>query len=135
MGLFDLFRSRIKDERFGHLKVLIALALIDGKIDDTEKGIITAICERERISLSEVEKFIRDYKSIEYIKPTDIATKEKYLSDMVCLMLADGHIKNEELICCKLVAKSFGYHPEVIDAMILDLIRDLDAEDEIKIDI
>lgn len=134
MGLFDLFRSRTKDDRFGHIKVLIALSLIDGQIDDTEKGIICAICEREGISRAELEKFIRDYKSIEYIKPTDLATREKYLSDMVCLMLADGHVKNEEVMYCKLIAKSFGYRPEVVDAMISDFIRELDAADEVTFD-
>ncbi len=134
MGFFDLFRSRSKDDRFGHIKALIALSLIDGKIDDTEKGIIIAICEREGISRRDLEEFIRDYKSIEYVMPSDINTREKYLNDMVCLMLADGHIKNEEVMCCKLIAKSFGYKPEVIDAMILDIIRELDAEDEITFD-
>ena len=40
MGLFDLFRSKSKREKVGHLKSIMAMAMADGQISKEEEIII-----------------------------------------------------------------------------------------------
>ena len=128
MGLFDLFRSNSKNEKFGHLKALIALSLADGDSSKVESELIATIAHREGLSERDLEQCLRNLPSVEYVIPKDIATKAKYLKDMEALMMCDGDINDNELALCKITAKMFGYREEVIDAMMLDIINDLKQE-------
>lgn len=125
MGILDLFRSKPEREKLGHIKALIALSLADGRIDKNELKAIIAVCHRENISESEIRRCIIDPDSIQYVQPKDDETKVRYLKDMVCIMMSDGDINDEEIALCKLFAESLGFRKEVIDAMIIDIIKEL----------
>ena len=128
MGIFDMFINKSKREDLSHIKVLLALALADGKIDKAELAAIAAVCQREHISESELKRCLENPDSIEFEQPKDHETKVKYLRDMVCIMMADGDIDKNEFVLCKLTAETLGFRHEVIDAMILDIISDLKRE-------
>lgn len=125
MGIFDMFHSKSKRQELGHLKALLALAAADGKIEKSELVAIAAICSREGISEAELKKCLENPESVPYEKPTDNNTKIQYLKDMVGLMMIDGNIDDNEIVLCKITAESLGFHKEVIDAMILDIIVEL----------
>ena len=125
MGIFDLFKPQSNKEQLGQLKALITLAAADGKIEKEELMAIVAVCKREGISEQELKKFLDDPSSIEFVAPKDDASKIKLLKDMVCIMLADGDINDNEMILCKLTAEALGYKKEVIDAILLDIIVEL----------
>lgn len=128
MGLFDLFRSNSKNEKFGHLKALVALSMVDGDSSKVESALIATIAHREGLTKKDFEECLTNLPSIEYVIPKDNETKVKYLKDMVALMMCDGDIDDNELSLCKITAKMFGYREEVIDAMMLDIIKDLKRE-------
>ena len=39
--------------------------------------------------------------------------------------MSDGDINDEEIALCKLFAESLGFRKEVIDVMIIDIIKEL----------
>ncbi len=126
MGLFDLFRSKSKNEKYGHLQSLVALALSDGEISEVEKAAIDLVCQREGLTPSDLKKAISELKpNAEHVFPSDADTKIRYLMDMVALMMVDGDINANELVLCKVCARAMGYREEVIDAMIQDIINDM----------
>jgi uncharacterized tellurite resistance protein B-like protein len=126
MGLFDLFRSKSKNEKYGHLQSLVALALSDGEISEVEKAAIDLVCQREGLTPSDLKKAISELKpNTEHVFPSDAETKIRYLMDMVALMMVDGDINANELVLCKVCARAMGYREEVIDAMIQDIINDM----------
>ena len=125
MGIFDLFRSKSERQKLSHLKALVALSLADGTVEKSELAAIAAICQREGISESDLKKCLENPESIDFVPPTDHATKVRYLQDMVCLMMCDGNIDDNEFAVCKLTAEALGFRHEIIDAMILDIIAEL----------
>ncbi|MBR5434277.1 MAG: hypothetical protein IK117_07560 [Bacteroidales bacterium] len=123
MGL--LFKSRKEKARLSIIKNLLALSLVDGELHENEKLMISAIATREGISEKEFKKMLEGKDNTKFTVPEDSATKEKYLKDMVALMMVDGHIDENELSLCKMTAIKFGYRPEVIDAMFFNFLNEL----------
>ena len=130
MGFFDLFRSKSKSEKLSHLKMLVALAMIDGKIEDNELAALVAVCAREGIDEQELQKLLNDPESVKFVVPKDEDKKMLYLKDMICMMMCDGEIDENEFVLCKMVAESLGYPHEVVDALVLRVINEIKSEME-----
>ena len=132
MGILDLFKTndKSKQEKFGHLKVLLALALADGQVGDAEANVIAVICQREGISDSDVKRCINNPDAVKSRLPKDHETKVKYLKDMILLMICDGDINKDELVLCKAMAQTLGLSKETIDELFLDFIKE--AKDKLK---
>ena len=128
MGFFDLFRSKSEREKLSHIKGLIALALADGKIEDNELAAIVAVCTREGVDEKEFRKLLNDPDSVKFVVPKDEEKKMLYLKDMICMMMCDGEIHENEFVLCKLVAESLGYPHEVVDALVLRVINEIKSE-------
>ena len=125
MGLFDLFTSKEKKEKLSHLKSLIALSLADGTVEKSELAAISAVCSREGLTENDLKKCLKNPASIHYEVPKDHNTRLRYLQDMVLLMMSDGNFDKKEMATCKMAAEALGYRPEVIDAMILDIVAEM----------
>lgn len=126
MGLFDLFRSKEKNEKYGHLQSLVALALSDGKLSEVEKEAIGLICQREGLTPDDLKKALSEVRpNTEHVFPSDDETKVRYLMDMVALMMIDGDINTNEFVLCKVAARAMGYRDEVIDAMMQDIMNNM----------
>lgn len=123
MGLF--FKSNQKNASLSIIKNLIALSNVDGFFHQNEMELVAAIAHREGLSQEEFENLVLGKDKTPFTIPEDSATKEKYLKDMVALMMVDGHIDENELSLCKMTAIKFGYRPEVIDAMFFSFLNEL----------
>ena len=75
---------------------------------------IASICEREGLSANQFEKLVKNPSSIELVQPKDYATKIKYLTDLVYLMMCDGKIDKSEIALCKGAAKEMGLPPTIV---------------------
>ncbi len=128
MSLFDFFSSNEKRQKLCHIKNLVLLAMADAKTEESELALISAICCREGITENDLQKVIDNPESVKFIPPTDNATRIIYIKDMVLLMMSDGNIHENEMIICKKFAKALGYKPEVIDAMIGNIIAEFKAK-------
>ena len=128
MGIFNLFKTQRNREKLSHLKNLVALSLADGKIQEPELVAIAAICSREGLTEDDLEKCLKAPESINFVPPTDEKTKIKYLKDMVMLMMVDGNIDDTEMLTCKLTAEALGFRHEIVDAMIINIIKDIKHE-------
>ena len=125
MGLLDLFKSQEEKQKLSHIKNVVAVALADGTVKNSELVAIAAICDREGIDPKEIERCIKNPQKVNFTPPKDHATKVRYLQDMVLLMMCDGDLDAKEYITCKLCAEALGFRHEVIDALINDIIEDL----------
>ena len=114
MGLFDLFRSKSKREKLGHLKSIMAMAMADGQISKEEEILIAAICKREGLTIDDVKKCLDS--SIVY--PTDADTRKKYLVDMLAIMVADGRIDDNEVLFYKITARALGFQDRESDTLL-----------------
>ena len=125
MGFFDIFKSKKDKEKLSHLRNLLAVAVADGIVQNSELGAIAAIMSREGMNPDELERCMKNPDKIDFVVPESDNDKIRYLKDMVALMMIDGVIDDNELKVCKLTAKSYGFRTEVIDAMIRDIIIEI----------
>ena len=130
MGIFDFFSSKTDKEKLSHIKMLVVLAMADGKVEKNELAAISTVCSREGVSASEIKNILENPESIDFVPPTIEEKKLRYLKDMCLLMMADRNIDENEIAICKLTAEALGYRHEVIDAMVDGIINDLRAKME-----
>ncbi len=130
MRFSDYFKSKEERAKLAHLKHLVILAMADGVLEKSELVAIAAVCAREGISESDFKRCIEDPDSIDFAMPEDEPTKIKYIKDMVLLMMSDGDIDKKEILWCKIVAEKLGYDHRITEAMIINIIEEIKAENE-----
>lgn len=127
-----MFRSKEHRVKLSNLKSMIMLALADGRLDEAESRVIAAVCGRDNISMEELNRCLKEPDSVEFIAPADPEAQIKHLRDLVCLMICDGNIDENEMKVCRVVAHMLGFRPEVIDALLEMAIKDIQEELDMK---
>jgi uncharacterized membrane protein YebE (DUF533 family) len=94
------------------LNLLIHLAKIDGRFDETEKEVLSSLLSEAGLSpLTDTEKVLpidlNDFK--------EIPTKTDILYWSLRIIKADGKIHPDEAAYCKALAVKLNYKPEVVD--------------------
>lgn len=122
MSFFDLFMSKSEKERLSHLRNLISVAAIDGKIEESEMNILAKVASREGMSEYEFRRCLENPGSVKFVVPNSDEKCRQFLLDLVVMMMVDGDIDEKEIELCKVIAVGLGYKPEVVHALILGLI-------------
>lgn len=132
MSFFDLFKSRESREKLSHLRNLVAVAFADGKFQKSEAAAIATVMAREGLTPADLERCIKNPKSIDFVPPTSETKRLDCLRDMVILMMCDGHIDDKEIAVCKTTAIALGYKHEIVEALVLTTIAEVKAQLEIR---
>lgn len=111
----------------GQVKNLIMLALADGKATESELAVVAGIAAREELTQEELDNLIDNPDSVHIQLPDDEATRQRYLKDMVQLMMIDGDLDDTELAMCKLYAISLGFESTSVEQIVLEMAGRLDA--------
>ena len=125
MGFFDIFKSKNDKARLNHLKNLLCVAMADGKLEQSELAAISSVISREGMNPNELERIVKNPNTIDFVVPEKDSDKIRFLKDLVMLMMVDGNIDDNEMEVCKLAALSYGYRPEVVGTLILDIIKEI----------
>lgn len=123
MGFFDLFKSKSQRAKLSHLKSLIAVMVADGKIQETEIASIATVLAREGLTPDDFNRIMANPNSVKFVMPRTEQDKVKYLRDMVALMIVDGDIDEREMKICLATAVAYGYRPEIVPALLHDIIE------------
>lgn len=123
MAFWDIFNNNEKKAKLSHLKNLVMLTMADGHVDDSELATIASVMSREGLSEEDLQRCFENPKSIDFVAPDTEAKKIRYIRDMVCLMMVDGDLHENEYLVCKLTAEALGYKHEVVDAIIEDVVK------------
>ena len=110
----------------GQVKNLIMLALADGKATKSELAVIAGIAAREQLTQEELDNLIDNPDSVHITLPDDEATRQRYLKDMVQLMMIDGDLNDTELSMCKLYAITLGFESTSVEQIVLEMAGHLD---------
>lgn len=112
----------------GQVKNLIMLALADGKATESELAVIAGIAAREHLTQEELDNLINNPDSVHITLPDDEATRQRYLKDMVQLMMIDGDLDDTELAMCKLYAIRLGFESTSVEEIVLDMANRLERD-------
>lgn len=128
MSFIDLFKSREEKAKLSHLKNLVTVAVADGKFEKNEMAAIAMVMAERGLKPADLERCIKNPAGIKFVQPESQKQKIEYLTDMVFLMMCDGDIDEREISVCKLTARALGFKHEVIDAMIMGIIAELEEK-------
>jgi uncharacterized tellurite resistance protein B-like protein len=95
--MIHLFDSSDKKKIKGHLKNIIHIANLDGRIDENEKNCIEKIGKKSGITPEEIQHIIDDDKSYDYHAPIDLEERFEFLYELIVMILSDNEVDNSEL--------------------------------------
>lgn len=104
-----------------HLKLLISLAQVDGRVADREKNYILNIGKANGVSEDQLQNLFK--KEHEVILPKDLSKDEKFdcIYTLVQLMKIDERMYQEEIRFCAEIASRLGYEQEVLAELMLQV--------------
>lgn len=127
MKFIELFDSRDKKKRLSHIKNLLAIAMADGVLEDSELELIFRIGVRAGISEQEIQRLITRPRSVGFYPPESYKDKIEQLYDMVLVMMVDGEISENEINLCKILALKLGFKSKVIDLIVGKIINEIEV--------
>ena len=124
MGFQELFESFDKKKRKSHFKNLLAVAMADGNLGEQEFSLIMSMAEKCYMSPDEVQRVIDHPSQIRFYAPKTNRERFEQIYDLVAVMLADGKIHDNEKEVCKFFAIKLGFKPDIVNALVMDMIDD-----------
>jgi hypothetical protein len=115
----------MNDELKSHFLNLYAMALSDSRIDSTELEMLFKIGEEKGINKDEIKDIILHPDLIKFTVPTDILVKMEYLYDLTKMLLADGIIEPDEVVCLEKFLTKFGFNTENVPLIAQFLIEEI----------
>lgn len=115
--MFKLFNNQ-PDQIEGHLSNLIAVALSDGTIDDSEWNRIVLIAKNRGVSEQALGIFRNNIHKARFTPPVDFEEKVKQIFELVEVMMADGVIDPEEVQLCRKLAERYNLLPRIVNDMV-----------------
>lgn len=92
-----------------HIKNLVALAQVDGIIDEQEVELLYELAGELGINQAEVDHWLEYAEDIVLSIPVSMQERERHLINMITLANADGHFSNAEFEFCQLMAEKLPY--------------------------
>jgi hypothetical protein len=115
----------VDNELKSHLLNLYAMALTDTGVDPTELELLFKIGEERGIGKEEIKNILLYPDQIKFTVPRDIFTKMDYLYDLTRMLLADGVIEEDEVICLKKFLSKFGFATDNVPLIAEFLIEEV----------
>ena len=110
------------------LNLLIHLAIVDGKITDSERQALEGIAAKHGVGKDQLEEMIKYPKPIESLGALSNDVKFEYLYSIVHLMNIDDDVDQREIHFCQNMALRLGYYKEVIDELWSEILEDKDLQ-------
>ncbi len=133
MGLFDKFFNKNTNWKQTLVRDMMRMSEVDGSIDDKELMIATKIAESIEISEDDFGHVLKNYDNIKSIYPTEEDDKNKYLSFLTHIAMADGRIDKSEESFLIGVGKEMGIDENYVSDLIIaakHLMNRSDSKDD-----
>ncbi len=109
-------------DQLNHIKNLFLLGKSDGNLDEQEIEIISQIARHHQLSYQDIQFIFNEQIEIPFTLPAKEVDRLAMLYDSVLLIVSDLKIhENERKICIDL-AKKFEFNPQIVDALIEDVL-------------
>ncbi|MEO1049207.1 MAG: hypothetical protein AAFX87_01185 [Bacteroidota bacterium] len=111
----------VENNRFvtlDHFKNLVAVAVVDGFLDDDEKVFLEERAEELGLPHDQVHSVIENADKLEFVPPETEEDKDEQLADVVYMSMVDGEIEDKEYDLCLHVAERMGMQKSDLDHVI-----------------
>lgn len=127
MSIADFYESGEQKQNKAHLENLIAVALVDGKLDTEEKDLLQKFARRMSIDKASFEEMLTGTNDYAMNPPTDKEDRFKRLYNLVKVSLTDDVLDEKEGHLLSRYAVGLGYDVDDSEAIInktLKLVAD-----------
>jgi uncharacterized tellurite resistance protein B-like protein len=122
----NTFLKRIlSKKKMSHVKNLIEVALSDGNIDEEEIVLLLNLAQSLGITQQEIYQIRINPGKVAFTPPFHSKDRFNQIYDLVCMMMVDGQIDENELKLCKDLALKLGYMPLIVEDFIKLITRDI----------
>ena len=113
------------------INLLVHLAYVDGRFDETEKELLRAILVEKGLDSAYLEE--HSAKAVDLKTISEINGKTELLYWVLKLIHADGQLHPAELAYSKVVARQLGFKEDIIEYFKTNQIKTLvDFEKDVK---
>lgn len=134
MSIKEIFGNETDTKKRSHLKNLVSIAKLDGKVSKKEYAFLLSLGKRVGVNEEEIKKMIKRTAKIEVTKPETVELTIEYIYDLVLMATADGVIDEKEIDLTIQIGEKLGLNPitsGVIVRKIFMLIEKQKTKDEI----
>ncbi|MBO9701083.1 MAG: TerB family tellurite resistance protein [Sporocytophaga sp.] len=116
--MFSLFESK-KDKKFKqHLRNLVFLAKVDGKLNEVERDLIFRIGLKYGLKDYFIAELIEEIPDFDFRLPASDYERFDQIYDLVQLMVSDGIVDDHELDFCVDMAERLGFRKAVVGVLV-----------------
>jgi uncharacterized tellurite resistance protein B-like protein len=111
MNFLRSFESGSQKQVKSHFENLIAVAMADGQLDDSEYEFLLRVGEKFYTTEEEIKKMLDKPQHYVFHAPARREERLELLKDLVAMLLVDGKILEAEINMCKKFAIALHYKP------------------------
>ncbi len=111
------------EEKESFVKILSTLAATDGALNESEKEFLISVALSKGIDEDELNSIINSPEPLEITIPEDEEERIDQLAALIGMMMIDGSIYDEEFQFCAMIAKKYGFNPEIANDIIADILE------------
>jgi uncharacterized membrane protein YebE (DUF533 family) len=116
-----------RNENQEYFKHLVAIALHDGLLDKQEVILLCKIGAKLGLGASIIQDLIHAYSPHKILSlPKDNQERFDQLYDVICIMLADEEITEEECDFCMKLAKRLGFKSDIVGELVRIIHYDIE---------
>ncbi|MCI0751909.1 MAG: hypothetical protein L0Y35_08730 [Flammeovirgaceae bacterium] len=115
-----LFLRRQETPAF-HIKNLILMANVDGEYHEKENVFLKEFAKKTGTSRKKMIEIKNNLNLINFSLSQDKGVRFQQLYDFIAMMLADGKIREEEVLLCKQLAGQLDFNKDVIDTLVYSI--------------
>ena len=128
MELLGLLIGKKKRRAKAHLQNLMQIAESDGSFEAVEIDYLLSLAGRFNITESELKRLKDGKTTVAYQAPTNDRERFDQLYQLVCMMLIDGEIHEQEMKICKRYADKLGLRSAFVDDFVQVIGDSVDQE-------
>lgn len=116
--MFNISKRTSEEKNKSHLRNLMAIAMADGQLAESERQILYLVARRLDMSDADVKEIRNSPENIKFVPPKSYDEKINQIKDFISLMSADNDIDPNEIKVCKKLAMHLELAPRIIDDLL-----------------
>lgn len=124
MGFWDFFKSDNKAEADHYLRMLVKVARADGQIDEKEYRFLQELGTKLNKTPAEIDLFLEEDDTAKEAPPRK--DRLRMIFDLVCIMMVDRSIDDNEMDLCTRMAMRSGFEPEMVQDIVYRINQEVE---------
>lgn len=128
--MLELFTSERERQKRSYFKHLIAIAKIDGDINEAESAFLAKVGRKNQLSPQDISMLIATSEPGELLVPKELYPRFELLYEALQMTYADGYISEDELDFCNEFACKLGFKKEITGVIVRRIAMGLELKDD-----